>query len=391
VIFEAMNPVVITCCVFVALALLPAPVVRGAIATAAASLFEGTPLILAGALLQTLLSRHFGLRRGPMRAVTPLLGCGCDGGASARSLPAALATAVVFGPVPAILRFAAALFSTHVLSRRRGDDECCAREDPLLAQLATLLPAAVLAGVVVHLFNDLHFDRASPLLQWLAGAGFGFSASPCALGAVALAASLHARAPFAALGMLCVCGIVDIRALSHAPHRAQSHDALSYALLAAALAIVAVRGGDALLNPRFTIPIACCAIASAALTILFRRHRSSRSRVAPALMLAGALLAAPPPTYNATETTLADIFPGERVTFTGTLAHGRDADALVRFAVTCCRVDAAPVVLGLAGRVRYPAGTWLRAQGVVKRLAGALRLDARVRAIPPPADPFIYK
>ncbi|MGB8519230.1 MAG: hypothetical protein WCD38_03625, partial [Candidatus Tumulicola sp.] len=112
----------------------------------------------------------------------------------------------------------------------------------------------------------------------------------------------------------------------------------------------------------------------------------------PALMLAGALVAVPPPAYIATETTLAGAFPGERVTFTGTLVRQSHAAALVRYAITCCRADAAPVVVRLSKTPAFGAGTWLRADGNVAIVAGEPQLVARrIDRIAPPADPFTYR
>ena len=62
-------------------------------------------------------------------------------------------------------------------------------------------------------------------------------------------------------------------------------------------------------------------------------------------MLAGVMVAAPPPAYTMTETTLTDLFPGERLDFTGRLARNGDSAALVRYAITCCRADATPVAV----------------------------------------------
>ncbi|MHB8440861.1 MAG: TIGR03943 family putative permease subunit [Candidatus Tyrphobacter sp.] len=385
-IFSGMNSVIVTCCVLFVLAVLPAHAVRGVLATAAGSLFEGTPFILAGIAAQALLSR-FPATRASLAALLPFLGCGCGSGASARSLPAAAATAMTFGPLPALLRVAAALLVSRFSSRRS-----CEHAEAFPAQLAALLPAAVLAGLASHAFGEIDLARASPFLQWLGGALAGFATAPCALGAVALAAALHARAPFAALGMLCTSGIIDARALLRARVSPVSHDAVAYTILALALSLVAWHGGDALVHPRFCLPLASCAAACAALAIAHRRTQSPRARLAPALMLAGAVLGAPAPVYTATETTLTDLFAGEHLTFTGTLVHGVRADALVRFAITCCRADAAPVVVRLAGRVHAASGTWIHAQGVVAQTGDDLRLTVRrVETIAPPSDPFIYR
>lgn len=262
----------------------------------------------------------------------------------------------------------------------------------LLQQLTALLAPALIAGVVLHLFNDVRFDTIPAAEQWLAGAALGFAASPCALGAVALAASLHARAPFAASGMLCVSGVIDLRSLAGSRRAAASHDAFAFALLAAALGIVALRDGDALVNPRLVPAIACCAVAAVGLAVAHRGDRNAVSRLAPALMLLGSIVTAPAPVYTATETTLGTLFPGERLVFAGRLEHGADADVIVRFAITCCRADAAPVAVRLSRRQRYSNGSWLEAAGwVVAATHGLALVPERVRAIAPPADPFIYR
>jgi uncharacterized membrane protein YcgQ (UPF0703/DUF1980 family) len=109
-------------------------------------------------------------------------------------------------------------------------------------------------------------------------------------------------------------------------------------------------------------------------------------------MLAGALVAAPPPIYRATETTLAGGFPGERVTFLGVLARDASHEALVRYAITCCRADAAPVALRLASPVSYPAGTWLRTDGTLVADGDSLAYEAtHVERATPPLDPFVYR
>ncbi len=394
VIFDDMNSVVLTCCALFVLAVLPAQAGRGVLATAAASLFEGTAFILAGTLLQVLVARVPRLHRMTATSLA-FLGCGCGTGASGRSLPAAASTALTFGPAVALARLAAALVVPRLCHPERQRAKSRDRHDDSVSplnQLASLLPAALLGGFVLHAFGELRIESIHPVLQWLAGALFGFAAAPCALGAVALAASLHVRAPLAAIGLLSTSGIVDLHTFAHARHADIRHDALAYAIASTALSIVAMHGGGALVHPRFVLPLALCAIACAALALVHRRASCSRARIAPALMLAGALISAPPPVYTATETTLADAFPGEHLMFTGQLVHGKSADAVVRYAITCCRADAAPVVIRLAQPLRYAAGTWLRVDGVIVRAGEELRLEAqRVQAIAPPADPFVYR
>ncbi|MGC2407270.1 MAG: hypothetical protein WA431_12750 [Candidatus Cybelea sp.] len=65
---------------------------------------------------------------------------------------------------------------------------------------------------------------------------------------------------------------------------------------------------------------------------------------------------------------------------------------MVRYAITCCRADAAPVAVRLDRTPRFPAGTWLRVEGSVENVNGELRLiTTRIERITPPTDPFIYR
>jgi uncharacterized membrane protein YcgQ (UPF0703/DUF1980 family) len=114
--------------------------------------------------------------------------------------------------------------------------------------------------------------------------------------------------------------------------------------------------------------------------------------LAPAVVLLGALAAVPPPIYRATETTLSDIFPGERLSFTGVLTRNGRAAALVRYAITCCRADAAPIVVRLAQAPSLAQGTWVRADGIVAETASGLALFAeRITPVPALSDPFLYR
>lgn len=400
-IFCDMNSVIVTLCAILALAMLPAPVVRGVLATAAGSLFEGTPFILAGVALHALLARVGGARSWAT-AITVYLGCGCGDGASARSLPAAVATALAFGPAFAVLRIAAATLASAAIAAplhpvRHPEHSAEGAEsrdlffDPL-SQLASLLPAAAVGGAILALFSTIRVESVPASAQVAIGALFGVASSPCALGTVALAASLHVRAPLASYAMLCTSGILDLRALRRAHDARVSHDVLAYALAAIALAAVGLREGGALVHPKFSAALLVSALGCASLAVVYRRSRSPHARFAPAVMLAGALFAAPAPTYTATETTLTDLFVGEHIVFTGELVHGADADAVARFAITCCRADAAPVVIRLARRTRAKPGTWLRVDGDVVRDGAELRLDVRhTQTVASPRDPFIYR
>jgi hypothetical protein len=358
---------------------------RGALATSASALFEATPWALAGIVAAHLLRRH--------HHALAYLGCGCGRGPSARSLPAAAATCLLFGPIVALLRVIAASAVAHVLERNHRCAMQTYAPTHLLAELAGVFPAALLAGASIQLFAGVDPARMRPLAQMFAGALLGFSAAPCGLGAVTLAGALHARAPFAAAAFLCIAGILDLRALRIArSHHTPERDGLAYAMLAAALGIVALRRGDALVHPVIAPLLGICAIVTLDGAFRYRRCVSPAARLAPGLMLIGALAGAPPPQYSATETTLTDLFPGERLVFTGALSRDGRNDALVRYAITCCRADAAPVAVRLDRALPYAAGTWLRIDGAVARSNGELRLHPqRIERIAPPSDPFIYR
>lgn len=363
-----------------ALALLFSPdLLRGALASSASTLFEATPFVLAATIVARLL-------RVPGAAA--FLGCGCGTGPSARSLPAAAATWMIFGPIVAAARLCAAILAAMAL-RGRLHDRCPHESADLTAELAALLPAALVAGAAMQFGGALDPARLPPALCALAGGLLGFLAAPCALGAVAIAGALHARSPLAASAFLCVAGIVDLRALSSGPHVAPRRDAFAYALLGVALGAVAVRGGDSLIHPGLAPAIGVSAVIAFIGAARHRRDFAPAQRAAPVLMLAGVFAAAPPPPYYATETTLAGLFPGERLRFTGTLVREGSRSAVVRYAITCCRADASPVAVRLERAPPYDAGTWIRVNG---RVDGDLRLDAaEVWRVAPPSDPFVYR
>jgi hypothetical protein len=376
-----MRSVVYAAAVLALAMVFSADALRSALVSSASALFEATPFLLAGVAMSRLL-------RGAR--FVEYLGCGCGNGPSARSIPAAAATWLIFGPFVALARYAGALFvdrALHAAARRTAVNV----PPVLLDELGAVLPAALLAGAATQVMAAFDPARLSPPADALLGALLGFVAAPCGLGAVTLAGALRIRAPFAATAFLCIAGIVDLRALRSAPHAVRGHDAFAYASLAGALAIVVWRHGDALVHPAFSLPLACCAGAAAWAAGAHRRERCSAARIAPALMLVGALLGAPPPQYRATETTLADIFAGERLRFTGALARDAKRAAIVRYAITCCRADAAPVAVRLERSPPYPSGTWLRIDGTIENVNGALELAATaIKRVAAPSDPFIY-
>jgi hypothetical protein len=356
---------------------------RSALAAAAGSLFESVPFLFAGLVAARLLGKH--------RRIVDFLGCGCGSGPSARSLPAGVATWLFFGPLVATGRFAAALLCARLLHARTA----CANHMPALqplAELAALLPASLLAGAAFVCFAAFDPAALSPVGEIALGGTLGFCAAPCGLGAVAVAAALRARAPLAAAAFLCVAGIADLRALHRVAHRREEHDALAYALLAVALALVAWRHGDSLIRPSIAAAAGACAVVTIVYATIYRKHQSWRSRIAPGLMLAGVLAGAPPPSYHATETTLADLFAGEHLSFTGRLTREGARAALVRYAITCCRADAAPVAVRVDPAPRASDGAWLHVEGNIESVAGSLRLVPHaVARIAPPTDPFIYR
>ena len=189
----------------------------------------------------------------------------------------------------------------------------------------------------------------------MVGAALGFTASPCGLGAVTLAGALRVRAPLVAAAFLCVAGIVDLRALQRASHGRPRHICLCVARYCPRHRSVVAW--------RLARPSRVCGRAG----MLRLRGAPLRgktpalcrgARAAPLLMLFGALVGAPPPQYHATETTLANLFAGEHLTFTGALARDAGTSAVVRYAITCCRADAAPVAVQLdrSCRIRQAPG-----------------------------------
>jgi hypothetical protein len=261
-----------------------------------------------------------------------------------------------------------------------------------LAELQLVAPIAAIgacAALFVPALTGAHAPRA---FAFIAGAAGAFVMAPCALGGVGFAAALRTVTPAAAAGFLSIAGIVDVRAWIRRKTPEHAHDALAYAMLALACAIVAAHNGGGLLNPKLALALWPCAAAAVYGAYRFRSEGCARLRIAPAIMLAGAFLAAPLPEYHATETTLGGAFAGERVDFTGLLTRTGDAATLVRYAITCCRADAAPIVVRLL--IAPPRGLhgWMHARGVMVAQGSGLRLEAAcLESVGAPADPFVYR
>ncbi len=350
---------------------------------AAAIVLEALPFVVAGILAERVLRRT---------SLVAYAGCGCVAGPSARSLPAAALTWFAFGPLPALARVAAAAAVDRYLRRNREPGSCAHGTTDLVTELERLLPFAIAAAIGAQIAARAELSHANLSLQIAAGGALGFLASPCAIGSVAVAAALRAQSPAAAAAFLCVAGIVDLHALlpQRMPQR-NGGDAFAYAVLAAGAGFVACRHGAELVRPAFAPALAVCAVAAATLAFS-RRNQRACMHGAPAVVLLGALIAAPPPVYHATETTLTDVFPGERLSFTGVLTRDGRAAALVRYAITCCRADAAPVVVRLARPANVTPGTWVRADGIMVGTPEGMALSAdRIAPVGAPADPFVYR
>ncbi|HEV3152515.1 MAG TPA: hypothetical protein VGZ02_01780 [Candidatus Baltobacteraceae bacterium] len=349
--------------------------------TCAATLFEGTPFILAAAALA----------RAPLRRsawVVPYLGCGCAAGPSARSLPAAAAAFALFGPAVAVARVVAAAAMERLRPRVQP---CTGSFESPLHDLALLVPCGCAAAAIAAFGSAIIGSRPPAFAAFAAAGVAAFAAAPCGLGTVAIAAALRTTVPAAAAAILCIAGIADLRVWLPA-HRnpTRRHDALAYTLAALACANVCARHGTGLVHPAIAVSLGLCGVAFLAMALRYRSESAWPLRIAPAIMLIGSVLSAPPPQYHATETTLSDAFAGEHVDFTGELVRTGAQAALVRYAITCCRADAAPIALRLLKAPRETTG-WMHARGDLVQTNRGLALRGTLERISAPADPFAYR
>ncbi len=363
------------------LAAVPPAILHGALAAAAGTVFEATPFVLAAHLV----------RGTPLRLLVAAASCGCGRGLpGALSLPAAALCWLTFGPWVALARLGAALF----LARRHiGGPEPSARE-PLdeLPAIGLGAAAASLATETLRSLGPSALPAALLPAVGLALGGLVGFALPCTTAALAVAAASRTTLPAAAFAILCTAGLVRPLAPAQASGRPRVDARFGMTLLAAACLVLAFRGGAGLVAPRL-VPIVAAGTPLALLAFL-RRGGGARpgSWLAPAALLAVLAAGSPPPGYVATESTLTDVFPGERITFTG-IAHRSGAATIVqRFAITCCRADAAPVAIRTQTALPVPDGTWVEVCGTLVRGRSGLALAvSRSRAVPAPADPFVYR
>ena len=402
-----------------AAAILGPAAVQTALAAAAGSLFEAAPFVLAASLVPRRLA-----------AFVPLAGCGCAGRLpGALSLPATALCFIAFGPALALGRFALAAVAS--LAHRNGRSEesepadRCARplaspEDPF-GMLLRLAPAAALASLVASslpgLGTILERSGAGRAGSIALGIAFG-TLAPCATVGVAVAAVVARHAPFLAAGIVMSTGLISVprvRLISASMMRRVSRRGLPrYAdsranactpppvgtfvngripLLGLSVAMAALTrcGPAGLINPRL-LPIT----AIGAVLALVAAARGVRARpiafALPLIMGAALVAGSPVPAYTASATDLESAFAGERLTFAG-IAHARGGSTVLeRFEISCCRADASPVAVRIAGPLRAPDGTWIEATGELERANDGLVLNAkRWRRIPPPRDPFLYR
>jgi hypothetical protein len=347
-------------------------------AAATSVVLEALPYLAVAAIAAPVVGRF-------ARVLVAYAGCGCTAGPSARSIPAAIATAALFGLPVAAARVVVASLAARMTATKNHD----AHVD-VLGDVAALLPAALLAAVIMLVLPVLPLAALPVAALFVGGAILGVVASPCALGGVALAASLHARSPVAAAGVLCTAGLLPNLWRRHA-HDAM-HDPWAYGALGLACALVAAQHGGMLVHPRMAIPLALTACMCLVLAWRVRSHRARAPRWFAFAALAAVVIGAPAPLYRGTETTLADGFAGERVDFTGVAVAEHGNSALVRYAITCCRADAAPVAVALDRNLAGESGRWMRASGTLERDGTQLRLHAeQLTPIAPPADPFVYR
>ena len=382
---------------------LPPAVLHAALASAAGTVFEATPFVLAAALLRNARIRNF----------AGFLSCGCGRVPGALALPAVALCWLSFGPVVALSRLAAAAIVLALVHRGQRAGGCSAgsgsREgspsliegagDPLaeLAALAVAAFAAAVAGQALRAAGPAgHAGLSVPDgLFVLAGAAIGML-GPCASAAVATAAGIRGSAMPAAAGLLATAGILPaLRPLPrNACERPSQSSEVAYVLLGSACAWLALRGVGGFVHPRLLPAIAAATVPCFYLAC--RKSRAPRTRVpliVPLGLLAALALGSPLPRETLDATNLGDAFPGAKVAFSGTAQRRGAHTVLTRFVITCCRADASPLALVLAQPLPVGDGAWVETSGTIVRAAdGEMLLAGAVwRVTSPPRDRFLYR
>jgi len=164
-------------------------------------------------------------------------------------------------------------------------------------------------------------------------------------------------------------------------------------LLVIALVALCWRGPAGLVNPRLVALAGAGALCAA--RYAWRRPRAPAGAwLVPGVMLLALAMGSPAPSYAANETTAAGGFAGESADFSGASfgTSGNRPPRLIRFAITCCRLDAEAVELPLDRALPVRAGSWVAAHGRLAERSGSLILQVESwHAIRPPADPFVYR
>ncbi|HMD01988.1 MAG TPA: hypothetical protein VKG44_03380 [Candidatus Baltobacteraceae bacterium] len=364
---------------FAACAALPPALLHAALASAAGTVFEATPFVLAAALLP-----------GRWAARWLALGsCGCGSLPGALALPAFGLCWLAFGPQLAFARLGAGLAVAYVL-RGRGRAEHVPDALATLRTLGLCAFGAALASELLRGFGPggTSFSEAAGLV---AGAATGVL-SPCASAGVATAAGLRGVWPAAAAGLLATAGVLALPGRRPEAACVERDARGGYALLACACAWLVLRGGAGFVHPRLLVPIALGAAGAASLTCGKARTRSSGASLVGCVLLAALVFGSPVPQERIDATNLADAFAGARLRFSGVARTQRGTTVLVRYAIACCRADASPIAVFVEAPLPVSDGAWIDAQGTLVRAGEGLTLRvASWRKIAPPADPFVYR
>ena len=364
----------------------PPAALHAALASAAGMLFEAAPFVLAAEVLPRRLA-----------GLVANAGCGCrpNGRAGAPTLVATALCWFAFGPWIALGRLA-----TRVALLRRRRAHHIARVGP---RSVASDPFAVLGALIVPTFLaslaaqalDAHASALQSAWQPLVavlGVALG-AIVPCETAGIAIAAALAHPLPAAAGGMLLSVGLVGIRPWFDGAIRSPADRGAAFAslTLGCALAAIAWRGPAGLVNPRL-LPFEAV---GAALAVAGSRHRrtawSGAGWIGAGLScaLAGGFAV---PAGIASETTLAAAYPGQHIEFTGAAYRTGTVTTVQRFAITCCRLDAAPVAIRLTRRLDVTDGRWVALTGRVVLRDAALLVDPeRLQRVAVPADPFVYR
>lgn len=354
-------------------------------------MFEAAPLLLIAEGIGAMTRRP---RLMPWLA--GLIGCGCGALPRALSVPGAILCTLAFGPGAALARWLAGL----ALALRPGPSGHAAHRSEnadALNALGELLPIVLLGALLSHAWsaNAAALPRLPDPAQLVAGLALG-ALLPCDLGAVILAATLRGGAPWLAYGVLGGGTLCDALRQRHAataqPRPGSAADArLMRGGLALACLLVAARGGNGLVHPRL-IPALILGAAFAAARAPGASSAPRAAGWAALTMLAAALSTPAPPPVSASAATLDDLFVTRAVTFTGAIDQRERTTLLVRYAITCCRADAAPLALRLDRRLPQANASWATVDGTIERDTRGFFLHVKsYRSIMPPADPFLYR